>query len=196
MSDLKNSYWGKNGKFQEFIDALEERTPKYGFTNNVYVNIYLVMANIYYDTYNNGGANIEDSYAKDFHFRVEPYLEGEVELEPFINEDFVTMEEMMDLAFEFIKDKNLDFPIYSKWCSHDLLSVSEVKPVGELAEKGYWFEATFGEPEEKQCYCNRYKDVTNEFKDISLDSVIRSCEEVSKNGNMIISKGNVNDKER
>lgn len=184
MSELTNSYWGENGKYQDLADKLGERAPGYGYTSNVYVNMYLVMAHLYYDAYNNGGGNIDDSYVKDFHFRVEPYLGDKVKIEPFLNEDFATMESMVNTVFEFIMDKNLDFPIYSFWCNHDIQAISDYEPEGELLNKGYWFKATFGEPEEmdnfKKTWCLKYEDLSEKFSKEDLDSVIKSCEDISK----------------
>lgn len=169
MFDMKNTYWNKNGKYQRFVDGLEHRTPGHGYTSNVYVNVYLVMAHLYYDAYNNGGGNIQESYAKDFYHRVEPYLGNKVDINAFLNEDFVKMESMMNTAIEFIKDKNLEFPIYSFWCNHDIQTVSDYKPIGELAEKGYWFEATFGEPEElerfKKNWCSKYQSLSRAYNE-------------------------------
>lgn len=166
MFDMKNTYWNNNGKYQEFIDGLTDRTPGHGYTCNVYANIYLAMTHLYYDAYNNGGGNIEDNYAKDFHIRVEPYLGDKVKLKAFLDVDSEKMEDMVNIALEFIKDKNLEFPIYSFWCNHEAKMISEHKPEGEIAEKGYWFELTFGEPEEmdkyKTSWCSKYQDVTVE----------------------------------
>lgn len=167
MNDFKKTYWNKNGKHQRFVDGLEHRTPGHGYTSNVYANIYLVMAHLYVDAYNNGGGNIQDCYAGDFRTRVEPYLGDKVKINAFITEDFSKMEAMMNTVIEFIKDKNLDFPIYSFWCNHEAQAISASKPVGELADKGYWFEASFGEPEEmerfKKDWCSKYVDLTREF---------------------------------
>lgn len=163
MFDSKNTYWAGKGKYRDFIENLAEKMPGHGYTSNVYVNIYLVMAHLYYDVYNNGGGNIEDCFAKDFQNRVKPYLDNEVSLQPFINEDFAKMEEMVNVAFEFIIDKDLDFPIYRKWCNHDERVISDVKPVGEWSQKGYWFNATFGEPEGFREFCRGYKDITDEI---------------------------------
>lgn len=180
MFDIKNTYWNGAGKYREFVDGLEDRIPMMGYTSNVYVNIYLVMAHLYYDAYNNGGGNIEDNYAGEFVARVESYLGDKVALLPFLDDDFEKMESMMDHAIEFIKDKNLEFPVYTKWCNHDERVISDIKPSGNLANKGYWFEATFGEPEELYKFVRGYKDITGEFKDreveVSLESVIGKCE--------------------
>ena len=164
MADFQNTYWNNTGKHQRFVDDLSDKVPEYGYTSNVYVNIYLVMSHLYYDAYNNGGGNIEDNYTRSFHARVEPYLGDKVQLKPFLEENFEQMESMMNVALEFIQDKNLDFPIYSKWCNHDEMVVSNIRPVDDWAEKGYWFNATFGEPEELNKFCSRYKDITNELE--------------------------------
>ena len=189
MFDMTNTYWNSNGKYQKFVDGLSDRTPGHGYTSNVYANIYLVMAHLYYDAYNNGGGNIEDCYAKDFHNRVEQYLGDKIKLKAFLDVDSAKMEDMVNIAFEFIKDKNLDFPIYGFWCNHEAQMISEHKPEGEVAEKGYWFELTFGEPEQmdkyKTTWCSKYQDVS-EVKEVekgSLDDVIKTCEGLSKDGN-------------
>lgn len=167
MYNINNTYWNHNGKYQRLVDGLSHRAPGHGYTSNVYVNIYLVMAHLYYDAYNNGGGNIQDSYAKDYHNRVEPYLGEKVDIKAFLDEKYEKMETTIDAVLEFIKDKNLDFPIYSFWCNHDMQAISNSEPVGELADKGYWFGATFGEPEEmnryKETWCRKYKDLSGEF---------------------------------
>jgi len=55
--DESNTYWNHNGKQQALADRLEERVPTAGEACEK-VELFRLIANVYYDVYNNGGGNL------------------------------------------------------------------------------------------------------------------------------------------
>lgn len=137
------SYWEGNGKHQALVTQLEEKMPSYGYTSNVFMNCFITMSHLYYDVFNNGAGNIEDCYAKDFERNVSPYLPS-IDLNDFISCNDVRVEQHMDQALEYLKDKPMDFPVYTVWCNFDIHAVSRVSPI----DNENWHPITFGMTEE------------------------------------------------
>ena len=185
-----NTYWNEKGLFQSFVNMLEPRLPGIGYTSNVYVNIFIAMSHLYYDAYNNGGCNIEDCYMGDFRKHVVLYLDGKVDLDAFIDGNSAKMEAMMNDAIYYIKDKNLEFPLYSCWVNHREQTVSFAQPPYDIVAQGGWggwFEITYGDIDDLHSYTKGYRDVTEQFvrqgpaeQKGSLDALIYSCELVNK----------------
>ena len=166
MAGLKNCYWNGNGRHQAFVEALEERLPGYGYTSNVYVNLFIAMSHLYYDAYNNGGGNIEDCYMRDFQQHIKPYLGDKVDPQAFIYGNDVRMEQMMDIAIAYIQEKNLDFPVYACWVNHMEEKLSMVEPGKDVDTKGKWHKVTFGDMDEMKEYARTYRDVSEEVVEI------------------------------
>lgn len=195
MAGLKNCYWNGNGRYQALVEALEERLPLFGYTSNVYVNLFVAMSHLYYDAYNNGGCNIEDCYMRDYRQRIEPYLGNKVNPDAFIYGNAAQMEQMMDIAIAYIQDKNLDFPVYSCWVNHMERQLSMVEPGSDFGTKAEWFKVTFGDMDEMKEYARNYRDVSANFVKSgedgldqgvdgatapeALDDVIKRCEPVA-----------------
>ena len=163
MSNLENAYWNENGKYQAFVQKLEDRLPAIGYTSNVHVNLFIAMSHLYYDAYNNGGCNIEDCYMQDYQQRIEPYLGDKVDPYAFINGVFVKMEAMMDLAIAHIQEKHLDFPLYFCWVNHNERAISMVEPVGIEVETDGWFKVSFGDMDDLREWAKGYRDVSDNF---------------------------------
>ena len=150
---MENTYWNGCGKHQDFLEQLEEKAPGHGFTSNVFMNLHLTMANLYYDAYNNGGGNIEECYARYYAQNVQPYL-PDIRLEPFLNCDFPVMEQMMDRALEYLQDKPLDFPLYTVWLNGKGDEFSHIEPVFPEAQQEGWRPVTFGMEDELNKWCS------------------------------------------
>lgn len=184
MAGLKNCYWNENGRDQAFVNALEERIPEYGYTNNVYVNLFIAMSHLYYDAYNNGGGNIEDCYMRDYAQHIKPYMGDKVKVQAFIYGDEIGMEQMMNAAIAYIQDKNLDFPVYSCWVNHMERKLSMVEPGNDFGIKAEWFKITFGDLDEIKNFARGYQDVSESF----VKSTVSNKETVEKNPPIVIKK--------
>ena len=178
---MENTYWNHQGKHQQFLDQLEARIPRFGYTSNVYVNLMLAMSHLYYDAYNNGGGNICNGvYTRHFHTYVEPYLHKKVDLDTFSSCLYDKMETMMDLALEYISDKDLSFPVYTVWLDADGYTMSRAEPPVNDANSSKWRPVTFGTQEELESWFASRKaftqDVTQEIQariEPSTKSVVR-----------------------
>lgn len=188
MSVVKgNTYWNEKGFYQDFVNMLEPRLPEIGYTNNVYVNIFIAMSHLYYDACNNGGCNIEDCYMGDFRKHVVTYLGDVVDPDAFIYGNDAKMEASMNAAIFFIKDRNLEFPLYSCWVNHQERAISMVEPFGDINDKASWFRITYGDIDDLRSFVRGYRDLTEQFKQrgpenmkSALDDIIQSCELVNK----------------
>ncbi len=171
---MENTYWSGNGKYQAFVEHLEDKLPSWGYTSNVYMNLFITMSHLYYDAYNNGGGNIPDCYMGDFHRNVKPYLPDInphkfIDFDADILEDAQAVELAMDQALEFLKDKDLSFHEYKVWSSNKEECISRIEPSEARKAKGDWFEVTFGSPETMEDWCMRrqrnlgQKDITEEI---------------------------------
>ena len=184
MGGLKNCYWNGNGRHQAFVEALEERLPLFGYTSNVYVNLFIAMSHLYYDAYNNGGCNIEDCYMRDYRQRIEPYLGNKVNPDAFIYGNAAQMEQMMDIAIAYIQEKNLDFPVYACWVNHMEDKLSMVEPGKDFDAKAAWHKVTFGDMDEMKEYARTYRDVSESF----VKSPVPNNETVEKAPPFVVKK--------
>lgn len=183
MSNMENTYWNDNGKYQAFVNALEERIPSIGYTTNVYANLFIAMSHLYYDAYNNGGCNIEDCYMRDYRQHIEPYLGSQVDPQTFIDGNVPKIEAMMDLAIAYICEKDLDFPVYTFWINHMKRAISTVSPPEGFDEKSEWLKISFGDKDDLMICYRGYVDISytvrspEEQKEAAtLDCVIKHCE--------------------
>ncbi len=187
---MEHCYWDDTGKYQKLANELDEKAPMFGYTSNTYVNLYLAMVHLYYDAYNNGGVNIADCYMPDLRNNVIPHLPN-ISAYPFIHCKYETMEQMMDQALEYIRDKDLSFPVYTVWFNHDRGLLSHVQPPADKLDG--WAAVTFGEKDLLNDYCTRrmgnshFHDVTEEVRasndaHFKLDSAIQNAAENSTKG--------------
>lgn len=186
MMDL--CYWNHSGKHQKFMDALDTKAPRIGYTENPYMNLYLTMVHLYYDAYNNGGCNVRECYMNDVTRYVSPCL-PDISPHPFFRCEFEKMEQVMDRVLEHIRDKDLSFPVYTVWLNYEEETLSRVSPA--VSELGNWTAVTFGEQDRLDKFCKRrianhsYRDVTEELnvskgEGHKVDQVIRNASERSK----------------
>lgn len=54
---MKNTYWCNNGKYQKVADEIGKYVPRQNNSDIPIIEIFRVVANAYYDLYNNGGGN-------------------------------------------------------------------------------------------------------------------------------------------
>jgi hypothetical protein len=59
------TYWSKNGKYQTESDKLQEFIPKYGPSDNVFLEQLRIIIRIYYGLNNNGDFSINNG---DYHY--------------------------------------------------------------------------------------------------------------------------------
>lgn len=117
----KNTYWNDNGKYQEERSELNKLIPDYGYTSNAYLNLYLITLNVYYDVYNNGGCNLEDTYAESIEKYMLPFasdlkalrlnVKMKTLIKNFMNEE--KLESFMDEVILFVSTKDLNFTMYT-----------------------------------------------------------------------------------
>lgn len=61
-----NSYWNNTGKHQLLYDSLSKAlVPTEGYADTEAGEMLRLVGNVYYDIYNNGGANLDGSRFKD-----------------------------------------------------------------------------------------------------------------------------------
>ena len=160
---MENTYWNETGKHQSFISEALDKAPSFGFTNNSYLNALISLSNLYYDTYNNGGCNIDDRYIRDFKKHAESFVSHSV-LCSFVNENHAEMERNMDLFLEYLKDKSLDYDAYNVWISYDDKCFSLVKPPENDGKQ--WTPVTFGDIAVRSCWCSD-QEMFLGFRDIT-----------------------------
>ena len=64
---MSGSYWHNNGKYQTKADELYKIIPKYGSCNNVFIEQFRIIRQIYYGLNNNGDFSINNGdYHQDY----------------------------------------------------------------------------------------------------------------------------------
>lgn len=115
---MEKIYWNEQGKYQSEYDELDKIIVSFGKTDNKYVNILLVVLNIYYDVYNNNSFNLEnyindiEKYLVHFNdlYRCDFKCNKESLLRKLKNKK--TLESIMDRTIEILRDKDLSFTEY------------------------------------------------------------------------------------
>lgn len=109
-------YWNGNGKYQNEADKISKLIPDVGYTNNKYMNLFIIASNIYYDVYNNGGCNLKYSYDKPIttylmpfndQFRIDFTCGADKIAKKLCNKK--TLENFFNRVIEIIKDKDLSY---------------------------------------------------------------------------------------
>lgn len=111
-------YWHGNGKYQNEADKISKLIPDVGYTNNKYMNLFIIGSNIYHDFYNNGGGNIKYVYDEPItkylipfneHFRIDLTGGAEKIAKKLYNKK--TLENFFNRVVEIVKDKDLSYYI-------------------------------------------------------------------------------------
>ena len=64
---MPGSYWNNNGKYHTKADELQKLIPKYGPCNNVFIEQFRIIRQIYYGLNNNGDFSINNGdYHQDY----------------------------------------------------------------------------------------------------------------------------------
>jgi hypothetical protein len=116
-----NTYWNNKGKYQEWADEISETMPDMCDTDNKNMNVFIAMTNLYYDIYNNGGGNIEDSYMLEVEI-IKRFL-GSFDIEKAVaNEEY--LEGVTNTVFEKLMNEDLSFENHGFWneCKQNLIS--------------------------------------------------------------------------
>lgn len=140
---MENNYWNGNGKYQNFVNKIENIQPDIGYTDNKYLNAFIVMEHYYYDNYNNGCWNTKDGNYKEDRIQ---YLNSIIRTnyKKLCNpKEKEYLEEQMNNLIEKIKDKVFSYTKYSVWqkFNEKLLSHTAI-------DEEDWQEVSFGEKEE------------------------------------------------
>lgn len=143
---MENTYWNSKGKHQEWLDAIEEKTPSIGYTGNPYMDALLAAKHLYHDAYNNGGGNIECCYMKDVQRFLLPLLPN-FSVYDFISCRYEAMEKAMDTVIELLLNKDLRF---KEWAVdvHERVKYVMFDPESDYEPTGAYV-VTFGNPKER-----------------------------------------------
>lgn len=126
---MNNTYWNSNGKYQAWVDKVEETMPDMYYTNNKHMNVFIAMCNIYYEIYNNGGGNIMDGCYTDALKLIHGFI-GKFNSRTAMN-NFDYLEEKTNEVFEKLMDKDLSFENHGFWNEWKESKISMNKQVGE-----------------------------------------------------------------
>lgn len=114
---IVKKYWNGDGKCQKEMDRLNGFMPDFSYTDNPYVNLFIIMSHLYYDVYNNGGGNIDDCYGESYFTYVMPLM-PKTSLNRIVKCEHEYVEEFANKVIELIKDKDLSYTTYSIWVNH------------------------------------------------------------------------------
>lgn len=124
-----NTYWNRNGKYQEWAEKVNKTKPRMYDTDNKYMNLFIAMNKIYYEIYNNSGGNIMDGCYKDELNLIHGFI-GKFNSRRAIK-DFDYLENKTNEVFEKLMDKNLSFENYGFWNEWREGKISMSEQVGE-----------------------------------------------------------------
>lgn len=124
-------YWNNNGKYQEWVDKINDTMPDMYDTDNKYMNVFIVISKIYYDIYNNGGGNIEDGCYDDKLRTIENFvgLGNFSWYQGTINKEY--LEEKTNEIFEKLMEQDLSFENHGFWNEWRNRKVSMSEQIGE-----------------------------------------------------------------
>lgn len=123
------TYWNGNGKYQEWVDKINETMPSMYNTDNKYMNVFIAMSNIYYEIYNNGGGNIVDGCYTDSLKLIHRFI-GKFNSRTAMN-DLKYLEEKTNEVFEKLMDKDLSFVNHGFWNEWRERKISMTEQVGD-----------------------------------------------------------------
>lgn len=107
--DIKQTYWNKNGKYQNVYDKLSLLIPKVNLTDHSYMNLLITFGNLYYDLYNNNLCNKDIKlpelipYLEEFEKEIKEHLPSKKYFTSVKNgkRDFEAFELIMDTILQF-----------------------------------------------------------------------------------------------
>ncbi len=175
---MEKSYWNGNGKYQDLLKQYEDKAPVIGYTNNVNMNLFITVSNLYYDYFNNGGENVADVYMEHYERNIKPYL-PEFDIKAFMNGPDEKVEHAMDITLKHLEGKFMDFQIHTVWLDYENNSFSREKPVDN--EDDRWRIITFGTKARMLEWCkNRVasydgRDITNDYIATNDDFIPDYC---------------------
>lgn len=123
------TYWESNGKYQEWVDEINETMPDMYYTDNKYMNVFIAMSNIYYEIYNNGGGNIVDGCYTDALKLIHGFI-GKFNSRTAMN-DLQYLEEKTNEVFENLMGKDLSFINHGFWNEWKENKISMNEQVGD-----------------------------------------------------------------
>lgn len=122
-------YWNSQGKYQNWVDKINETTPDMYYTDNKYMNVFIAMSNIYYEIYNNGGGNIVDGCYTDALKLIHEFI-GKFNSRTAMN-DSQYLEEKTNEVFAKLMDKDLSFENHGFWNEWRERKISMTEQAGE-----------------------------------------------------------------
>lgn len=109
------TYWNNNGKYQEWVDKINDTMPSMYDTDNYYMNVFIAFSSIYYDIYNNGGGNIEDGCYDDNLRTLDNFL-GLGNFNWYqATHDLDYLEDKANEIFEKLMEQDLSFENHGFW---------------------------------------------------------------------------------
>lgn len=124
-----NTYWNHNGKYQEWVNTINETMPSMYYTDNKYMNVFIAISNIYYEIYNNVGGNILDGCYTDALEIIHKFI-GKFNSRTAMK-DFVYLENKTNEIFEKLMNYDLSFENHGFWNEWRNRKISMNEQVGE-----------------------------------------------------------------
>lgn len=125
------TYWNNNGKYQEWVDKINETMPDMYDTDNKHMNVFIAFCNIYYDVYNNGGGNIKDGCYDDEVKIIEDFIGFENFSWSMCCSNEEYLEEKANEIFEKLMNEDLSFENHGFWNEWKERKISMNKQEGE-----------------------------------------------------------------
>ncbi|MEI3912484.1 hypothetical protein V6S04_12910 [Bacillus sp. CCNWLW147] len=152
---MENTYWNKNGKHQKEVEKLNKLLPSNGMTKNMYMNLFITVANVYYDVYNNDGCNLADCYEDDIREYIMPFADDikslrlNVQMKTLIRnfKNETKLERFMDEVILYLEDKDLNFEMLQVFFSNEKEELSKNMKEG-------FSDVTFGLQEDYDDWVN------------------------------------------
>lgn len=146
---MENTYWNGKGKHESESKRIAELIPRFGITNNPYLNLFITSSCLYYDIYNNGGCNIKECYQEDIEKYIVPYADEIKSINFKCKLDTIyrnlknkeKLESFMDSIIEFVSNKDLSYDKY-------VIYYNLKKELLSYDKKEGFEEVTFGNKEE------------------------------------------------
>ena len=102
------AYWNGDGKYQDWYDKIADTMPSMYDTDNSNMNLFIYMSRLYYDIYNNGGANVSDSKKYQKEIDAIASIVKKFRISKAII-DHTYLEECTNMVFQYLQDKDLSF---------------------------------------------------------------------------------------